>query len=103
LGDVAGAPDRVRHTTAAIPNGHFGDWGYKYPQPPTLQGIQVFSQRIQYKSYSIQYKTQLERIKISPSPNSTQSNSDQKREFCRVHLSSCAWIVFLLLSFLFST
>jgi hypothetical protein len=30
------------------------------PQPLTLQGIQVFSQHIQYKSYSIQYKTQLE-------------------------------------------
>jgi hypothetical protein len=56
-----GAPDwLVRHTTAAIPNGHFGGWGYKYPPTITLQGIQVFSQHIQYKSYSIQYKTQLE-------------------------------------------
>jgi hypothetical protein len=51
LGDVAGAPDcLVRPSTAAFPNGHFGGWGYKYPQPPTLQGIQVFSQHIQYKS-----------------------------------------------------
>jgi hypothetical protein len=40
----------VCHSTAAFPNGHFGGWGYKYPQPPTLQGIQVFSQHIQYKS-----------------------------------------------------
>jgi hypothetical protein len=24
----------VRHTTAAFTNGHFGGWGYKYPQPP---------------------------------------------------------------------
>jgi hypothetical protein len=56
-----GAPDcPVRHTTAAIPNDHFGGWGYKYPQPPLIQAIQVFSQHIQYKSYSIQYKTQLE-------------------------------------------
>jgi hypothetical protein len=39
-----GAPDcPVRHTTTAIPNDHFGGWGYKYPQPPILQGIQVFS------------------------------------------------------------
>jgi hypothetical protein len=46
-----GAPDYpVRPSTAAFPNGHFGGWGYKYPQPPTLQGIQVFSQHIQYKS-----------------------------------------------------
>jgi hypothetical protein len=34
-GDVAGAPDcSVRHTTEALTNGHFGGWGYKYPQPP---------------------------------------------------------------------
>jgi hypothetical protein len=30
-----GAPDcPVRHTTEAFTNGHFGGWGYKYPQPP---------------------------------------------------------------------
>jgi hypothetical protein len=34
-GDVAGAPDcPMRHTTEAFTNGHFGGWGYKYPQPP---------------------------------------------------------------------
>jgi hypothetical protein len=56
-----GTPDcPVRHMTAAIPNDHFGGWGYKYPPTTTLQGIQVFSQHIQHKSYSIQYKTQLE-------------------------------------------
>jgi hypothetical protein len=45
------APDyRVRPSTAEFPNDHFGGWGYKYPQPPTLQGIQVFSHHIQYKS-----------------------------------------------------
>jgi hypothetical protein len=30
-----GAPDcPVRPSIAAFPNGHFGGWGYKYPQPP---------------------------------------------------------------------
>jgi hypothetical protein len=44
LGDVAGAPDcPVRPSTAAIPNDHFGGWGYKYLPTTTLQGIQVFS------------------------------------------------------------
>jgi hypothetical protein len=39
-----GAPDcPVRPSTEAIPNGHFGGWGYKYPQPPHIHGIQVFS------------------------------------------------------------
>jgi hypothetical protein len=44
LGDVAGAPDcLVRPSTAALPNGCFGGWGYKYPPTTTIQGIQVFS------------------------------------------------------------
>jgi hypothetical protein len=30
-----GAPDCLVHPlTAEFPNGHFGGWGYKYPQPP---------------------------------------------------------------------
>ena len=38
-----GAPDcPVRHATEALTNGHFGGWGYKYPQPPTIHCIQVF-------------------------------------------------------------
>jgi hypothetical protein len=33
--DVASAPDYpVRHATEALTNDSFGDWGYKYPQPP---------------------------------------------------------------------
>jgi hypothetical protein len=57
-GDVAGAPDcPVRHTTAASTNGSFGGWGYKYPQPPTIHCIQVFTLPTPYKSYNIQYKT----------------------------------------------
>jgi hypothetical protein len=39
------------------PNGLFGGWGYKYPQPPTIHCIQVFRLPTPYKSYSIQYKT----------------------------------------------
>ena len=42
-GDVAGAPDcPVRHATAAFQRPHFGGWGYKYPNHPTFNGIQVF-------------------------------------------------------------
>jgi hypothetical protein len=51
LGDVAGAPDYPVHpSTEAFPNDHFGGSVYKYPPTTTLQGIQVFSQHIQYKS-----------------------------------------------------
>src|SRR5688572_21530775 len=50
-----GAPDcPMRHTTVAFPNGHFGGWGYKYPQPPTPQGIQAFTTP---HSIQVQYTT----------------------------------------------
>jgi hypothetical protein len=32
----------VRHATAAFQQPHFGGWGYKYPNHPTFNGIQVF-------------------------------------------------------------
>jgi hypothetical protein len=49
-GDVAGAPDMsgvhrtVRCTIeqTAPPTVMFGGWGYKYPNNPTIHGIQVF-------------------------------------------------------------
>jgi hypothetical protein len=70
-----GAPDcPVRHTTAASTNGSFGGWGYKYPQPPTIHCIQVFSLHTLYKSYSIQYKTQTKRSNPLPSLESLQPN-----------------------------
>jgi hypothetical protein len=54
-----GAPDcPVRPSTDSLPNGHFGGWGYKYPQPPPLQGIQVCNHCIQYKSSRLHSKTQ---------------------------------------------
>ena len=41
--DVAGAPDcPVCHATAAFQRPHFGGWGYKYPNHPTFNCIQVF-------------------------------------------------------------
>jgi hypothetical protein len=70
-----GAPDcPVRPSTEAIPNGHFGGWGYKYPQPPHIHDIQVFSLQTSYKSYSIQYKTQTKRSNPLPSLESLQTN-----------------------------
>jgi hypothetical protein len=41
-GDVAGAPDCPVRQQQPSPNDKFGGWGYKYPQPPTIYGIQVF-------------------------------------------------------------
>ena len=71
----AGAPDcLVRHATAASTNGSIGGWGYKYPQPPTNHGIQVFSHQTSYKSYRLHSKTQSKRSNPLPSPESLQPN-----------------------------
>jgi hypothetical protein len=104
LGDVAGAPDcPVRHATEALTNGSFGGWGYKYPPTTTLQCIQVFSLQTPYESYSIQYKDTTKEIKSSPkSKDHSNQIVTRERETC-VHLSSCAWIAFLLHCFLCST
>jgi hypothetical protein len=57
-GDVAGAPDMFgvhRTVQCAIeqtvpPTVKFGGWGYKYPNHPTIHGIQVFHFSTTYKS-----------------------------------------------------
>jgi hypothetical protein len=68
-----GAPDcSVRPSTDSLPNGHFGGWGYKYPPTTTLQGIQVFSHCIQYKSSRLHSKTQIKRSNPLQVPNSFQ-------------------------------
>jgi hypothetical protein len=70
-----GAPDcLMRPSTTAFPNGHFGGWGYKYPPATTLQGIQVFSHHIQYKSSRLHSKAQTKRSNPLPSPESLQTN-----------------------------
>jgi hypothetical protein len=81
-GDVAGAPDcPVRHTTEAFTNGQLGGWGYKYPQPPLQDTNKEIKSSPKSKDHSNQIVT-------------------TERDNC-VHLSSCAWIAFLLPSFLF--
>jgi hypothetical protein len=55
---VAGAPDMSgvhRTVRCAIeqtgsPTATFGGWGYKYPNHPTFNGIQVFHFSTTYKS-----------------------------------------------------
>jgi hypothetical protein len=70
-----GAPDcPVRNATEAFTNGHFGGWGYKYPQPPTIQCIQVFRHQTSYKSSRLHSKTQSNRSNPLPSPESLQTN-----------------------------
>ena len=89
----------VRHATAAATNDSFGGWGYKYPQPPTIHCIQVFSHKTPYKSYSIKYKTQQE-IKFSPKSKDHSNQIVTSERVTCVHLSSCAWIASFSHSFL---
>jgi hypothetical protein len=56
-GDVASAPDSVRcaRRQQPPPTVKFGGWGYKYPNHPHIQVIQVFHLPTTYKSSSIQF------------------------------------------------
>src|SRR5688572_18870180 len=69
-----GAPDcPVRHATDSLPTATFGGWGYKYPQPPHIQVIQVST--LLHLKRAIAFITRHTK-EIKSSPNSTQSFSD---------------------------
>jgi hypothetical protein len=81
LADVAGAPDSVRWRTrlsgapcdSSLPTTIFGGWGYKYPNHPTFNGIQVST--LLHLTRAIAFNTRHTK-EIKFSPNSTQSFSD---------------------------
>jgi hypothetical protein len=102
-GDMAGAPDcPVHHTTAASTNGSFGGWGYKYPQPPHFKASKFSAFKPHTRALDFIQDTNKE-IKSSPkSKDHSNQIVTSERDNC-VHLSSCAWIAFLLPSFLFPT
>jgi hypothetical protein len=79
--DVTGAPDSVRWRTglsgapcdSTLPTTIFGGWGYKYPQPPHIQVIQVST--LLRLTRAIAFNTRHTK-EIKSSPNPTQSFSD---------------------------
>jgi hypothetical protein len=72
--DVAGAPDcPVRHARAAFQRPYFGGWGYKYPNHPTFNGIQVF--HLQHITRAIAFNSRHSK-EIKSSPKS-KDNSNQ--------------------------
>ena len=74
LADVAGAPDcPLRHAIAAFQRPHFGGWGYKYPNHPTFNSIQVF--HLQHITRAIAFNSRHSK-EIKSSPKS-KDNSDQ--------------------------
>jgi hypothetical protein len=78
---VAGAPDSVRWRTglsgapcdSTLPTTIFGGWGYKYPNHPTFNDIQVST--LLHLTRAIAFNTRHTK-EIKSSPNSIQSFSD---------------------------
>jgi hypothetical protein len=72
-----GAPDcPVCHATAAFQRPYFGGWGYKYPNHPTFNDIQVF--HLQHITRAISFNsrhTQRDQI-LSQVQNHSKSNSE---------------------------
>jgi hypothetical protein len=81
LADVAGAPDSVRWRTglsgapcdSSLPTAIFGGWGYKYPNHPTFNCIQVF--HLQHITRAITFNSRHSK-EIKSSPKS-KDNSNQ--------------------------
>jgi hypothetical protein len=79
--DVAGAPDmsgvhrtvRCAIEQTAPPTVMFGGWGYKYPNHPTIHGIQVFHSPTTTRALAFNSR---HTKKIKSSPYSTQRPSD---------------------------
>jgi hypothetical protein len=92
IADVAGAPDSpVRHATAAFQWPYFGGWGYKYPNHPTFNGIQVSS--LQHITRAIAFNSRHSKeIKSSPKIGITPNQIVTRESDICVLLSSCAWI-----------
>jgi hypothetical protein len=91
----------VRPSTDSLPNGHFGGWGYKYPPPTTtLQGIQVFSHCIQYKSSRLHSKTQTKDQILSQVQDHFKHlvTSERERYLCSFEFFSLGSLFFFLYS-----
>jgi hypothetical protein len=72
-----GAPDcPVRHATTAFQRPHFVGWGYKYPNHPTFNGIQVF--HLQHITRAIAFNSRHNQRdqNLSQVRNHSKSNSD---------------------------
>jgi hypothetical protein len=87
---------RTGHIDSSPPNGCFRGWGYKYTPTTTIQGIQVFSHCIQYKSSKLHSKTQTRDQIPSQVQNHSKHLVTSEREFFVFIWVLVAWIAFLL-------
>ena len=94
-----GAPDcPVRPSTAALPNGCFGGWGYKYPQPPLFKASKFPAYCIQYKSSRLHSKTQTRDQIFSKVQNHSKQlvTSERERFSCSFEFLSLGSLFFFL-------
>jgi hypothetical protein len=94
LADVAGAPDSVRWRTGLsgapcdnnLPTTIFGGWGYKYPNDPTFNGIQVSN--LQHITRDIAFNSRHSKeIKASPKSGITPNQIvTRERHLCSFEL-----------------
>jgi hypothetical protein len=83
---VSGAP-----CDSSLPTTIFGGWGYKYPNHPTFNGIQVSN--LQHITRAIAFNSRHSKeIKSSPKSGITPNQIVTRDSDICVHLSSCAWI-----------
>jgi hypothetical protein len=93
---VAGAPDSVRWRTelsgapcdSSLPMTIFGGWGYKYPNHPTFNGIQV--SHLQHITRAISFNSRHSKeIKSSPKSGITPNQivtRERERHLCSFEL-----------------
>jgi hypothetical protein len=86
----------VRPSTAAIPNGWIGGWGYKYPQPPPLQQSKHSLLHIQYKSNRHHSKDTIQEIDPLKVSKSTLAHLDLWEDHLCFLVLLFAWLGFLL-------
>jgi hypothetical protein len=91
----AGAPDcPMRPSTAAPPNGHFGGWGNKYPQPPHFKASKfsanTFNTRSLYFTPRHKSKDQI----LSKSQTHSKDLVACERDLCSFEFLSLGSLVF---------
>jgi hypothetical protein len=88
---LSGAP-----IDSSLPNGCFGGWGYKYPQPPLFKASKFPAYCIQYKSSRLNSKTQTRDQILSKVRNHFKHLVTCERDIFVFIWVLVAWIAFLL-------
>jgi hypothetical protein len=82
------------HRQQPFPNGCFGGWGYKYPQPPLFKASKFPAYCIKYKSSRLHSKTQTRDQILSKVQNHSKHLVTCEREIFVFIWVLVAWIAF---------